>query len=459
MLWLHLHFYQLSLEHCAQAINSEDPWVVYQASSNEIKQLNHSAKKAGIEIGMGLAEAAALTTPLRITDYCEQTERQLLNYLACSLYQCAAEIALIPPHSLTIRIDTLTRYYGGVNNVWFALKSLLSQLEHQYHFASAWTPEAAEALARAQTNRFFTQQADIKKALYSLPLSRLLLSSKQHHSLARSGVKHVGQLFELPGTELGKRFDNKLLQYLYACRGETYPQRLFYHPPEQFDEHITVPFEIENTQHLLPYMTKVIERMGTFLRLRNKATQAVELTLHYREAEATELTIRKATLYFSDDEWLQLITLKLSTLILSAPVISFQVTALGLQEVGGQDNDFFHNRRHIFARQQLAGKLAARLGESSINTPKWPYDHRMQPDSKTMTHLTRYYSDLPGVVLKQPAPLSGTPKIEFGPVRVETAWWSDEKHKRDYYIAKNQHGQRMQIFREDNRWFINGWYV
>lgn len=459
MLWLHLDFYQLSLEHCAQAINSDDAWVVYHTPSNEIKQLNASAKKAGIDVGMGLAEAAALTAPLRIIDYCDQTERQLLNHLACCLYQCAAEITLIPPHSLAIRIDTLIRYYEGANNVWFSLKSLLNELAHKYHFASAWTPEAAEALARAQINTFYTHKDDIKKALYHLPLRCLLLSAKQHHALLRSGIKRVGQLLELSGTELGKRFDNTLLQYLYACRGETYPQRIFYHPPEQFDEHISLPFEIENTQHLLPYVTKALQRMETFLRLRNITTQAIQLTLFYREANAIELIIRKATPYFSHSEWLQLFTLKLSNLVLSAPVISVQFRAHALEEITGQNEDFFNNRRHIFARQQLAGKLAARLGESSISTPKWPHDHRLHPDTKTLTHLAHYYQDLPGLRLKQPKPLSGTPKIEFGPVRVETAWWSDAKHKRDYYIAKNHHGQRMQVFRENNQWFISGWYL
>ena len=66
---------------------------------------------------------------------------------------------------------------------------------------------------------------------------------------------------------------------------------------------------------------------------------------------------------------------------------------------------------------------------------------------------------IPAFILSQPQRLTETPKIEFGPVRIESGWWDNAPEQRDYFIALNQHGQRMQIFREQGGWYISGWYA
>ena len=66
MLWAYLYYYQLTLDQHQQAItqqlgsSADKPVIVYCEKNNGIKQLNDDARKAGIEVGHGLAQAAAL---------------------------------------------------------------------------------------------------------------------------------------------------------------------------------------------------------------------------------------------------------------------------------------------------------------------------------------------------------------------------------------------------------------
>ena len=112
--WLCLHFFRLTLDNAKAngSVPYEQPAVAYHQASNNVLQVNNCARKVGIEVGMGLAHAAALCENLTVIDYVEEIEQSQLRLLAASLYQCAAEISLQPPCRLFIRIDNLVRYYG-----------------------------------------------------------------------------------------------------------------------------------------------------------------------------------------------------------------------------------------------------------------------------------------------------------------------------------------------------------
>ena len=52
--------------------------------------------------------------------------------------------------------------------------------------------------------------------------------------------------------------------------------------------------------------------------------------------------------------------------------------------------------------------------------------------------------------------------IVSGPERIETHWWSGTDVRRDYYVAREQNGSRLWIYRErgaDKRWFLHGFFA
>ena len=461
--WLYVYCYRLTLDNALHAGVTDNslPVAVYHQKRNALIQLNRAARAAGIEQDMGLAQAAALCENLELIDYDESMELSLLKNLASQLYECVAEISVSPPDGLAIRIDNLVRYYGSYEQIWEAVKAVILSRNIRCHYASAWSPDAARVLARQQTNILLLENASIRRALNELPVSSLLLSQKESHALYRAGIKHLGALFELPATEIGKRFNSDLLKYLFSLKGDSYRAGPFYHPPATFEQTVILPFEVTGTDKLNVYLSKILKDLAIFLRLRNAGTQWLILTLCYRETDPVTLDIRKSDLRFSFDEWANLIALKLETTELAEPVIQFTLCAGEINEYAGKEADFFNARKHFFARQQLLSKLTARLGNQAVSDAGWPEDHRFTMAKASRSHACSEQAaqHIPAFILSQPQRLTGTPKIEFGPVRIENGWWDNAPEQRDYFIALNQHGQRMQIFREQGGWYISGWYA
>ncbi|OFC70462.1 Y-family DNA polymerase [Alteromonas confluentis] len=461
--WLCLHFFRLTLDNAKAngSVPDQQPAVAYHQASNNVLQVNSCARKVGIEVGMGLAHAAALCENLTVIDYAEEIEHSQLRLLAASLYQCAAEISLQPPCRLFIRIDNLVRYYGDYQQIWLAIKNTLHHREVNFVFACGWSPENAEALAKRGQSSFLLCDKKIENILAALPVQALSIADKHANALQRAGIRHAGELLKLPPTELGKRFDSELLKYLFALRGESQPQRLFYHPPANFSHSVLLTYEVEDATRLQRYLDQCLRDMELFLRLRNAGSQAINITLYFREAPEMPISVRKSDVRFSFSEWQQLIKLKLETLELPAPVTHFEFSSEKPRSYAADTADFFNSRKHLFARQLLFGRLAARLGEDAISVPHTLQDHRFtsgveSESDNTQDNLEEF---TPTYLLKHPQPLTDSPKIEFGPVRIESGWWDGNKEKRDYFIGRNQHGQRIQIFRENGNWFLNGWYA
>ncbi len=461
--WLCLHFYQLTLDHAVTDASTDDhlPVVVYQQASNQVLQVNAVAHQAGIDSGMGLAQAAALCENLTVIDHSEDMERSQLQHLAACLYQCVAEISLQPPCRLFIRIDNLVRYYGDYQQIWLAIKNTLQNRNVHYRFACGWDPETAEVLAKRGQSSFIVCEKKITAMLGELSVKALSIPDKHLNALLRTGIQHVGELLKLAPTELGKRFDSELLKYLYALRGESQPQRLFYHPPASFSHTVFLSYEIEDATRLQRYLEQCLVDMEIFLRLRNAGSQCIVIKLRFRDAPEMIVEIRKADVRFNFSEWQQLVKLKLETIELPAPVTHFDFISEKPQSYAADTADFFNSRKQLFARQLLFGRLAARLGEDAISAPLNMQDHRFTSGKAEGSDNEQDTAEesVPTYLLKQPQPMKDSPTIEFGPVRIESGWWDAKKEKRDYFIARNKQGQRMQIFRENGQWFLNGWYA
>jgi protein ImuB len=51
-------------------------------------------------------------------------------------------------------------------------------------------------------------------------------------------------------------------------------------------------------------------------------------------------------------------------------------------------------------------------------------------------------------------------KLCSGPERIESGWWDEHDVGRDYYTAKNAHGQSLWVFRDRRTrgWFLHGFF-
>ncbi|MEQ9072137.1 MAG: hypothetical protein RLO18_35760, partial [Gimesia chilikensis] len=52
--------------------------------------------------------------------------------------------------------------------------------------------------------------------------------------------------------------------------------------------------------------------------------------------------------------------------------------------------------------------------------------------------------------------------IVSGPERIETRWWSGEDQRRDYYVAQENGGSRLWIYRDrcgERCWYLHGYFA
>ncbi|WP_018984353.1 Y-family DNA polymerase [Salinimonas chungwhensis] len=460
MLWAYFHFNQLTIDTGDQETRLL-PAIVYEAGNNQVKQTNRRAQDAGVTPGMGMAQAAALCQSLHVIDYFEKSETQRLHAIANRLYQVASDIAVFVPDGLAIRLDPLIRYYDGLDNLWQTLVNELRQAGVTFNFGVAWSIEAAKVLAYHQHNQLLRAKSEIKKALSDCPLNATALTVKQQQTLQRVGIDSIARLLDVPATELGRRFDNKLITYLCSLKAEVFEKINFYHPPDTFESFIEPSYEISHTDRLLPYMQRLSDEFLTYARLRNMLTTSLHFTLHFREDAPMPVTVRAATALYKLAQWQSLIALKLEQLALSSPVINIALRVDELEEVDEQMSDFFDNRVHDFAYKQLISRLQTRLGESAIQFPSAGSDFRpekLHHDRQTDT-LNISSHPLPSIGLPQPKALREATQIEFGPVRIQTGWWDGAPVRRDYFIGRTDDGRRLHLFRDKSRqWFISGWY-
>ena len=268
----------------------------------------------------------------------------------------------------------------------------------------------------------------------------------------------------MPVQELGRRFDNNTIMYLTALRGETFPRVTLFRPLEHFDNFILLPFDIENTQHLTPFVTQQFEHLSHYLRARNLYTSSISVHIHFREAPVMDINIRSALPQSSVQSWLPLFSLKTENLVLPEPATAIALTCQQFEEMDTQNGDFFSDRFNDIAQKQLIGRLNAKLGDNSTFQPRAADSHQfeyMTVTESSVGNCTRNYaysSDItPTFTFDVPKPLIQATQICFGPVRLHSEWWHDSPTKRDYFIAQTEQCVKLLVFKdEESRWWVQG---
>lgn len=446
----------------SQELNPASPCVIYSSKANRVVQVSQGADDAGIQVGMGMAQTAALCPDLSIIPYDEEQETALLNMLAEHLYLLASDIVVIPPNGLALNIDRLLHYYHGLMPLWHTINSALRIHRVTFHYASGLSMASARVLAENAWDQVTTEKQRIKENLAGLPVTSLTIPGKHLTRLQRVGISHIGHLLTLDNSEISQRFDNQLLQYLCELRGDIAERVTFFRPAEKFSLRKELDYDIEQATALLPELTSLIQRACQFLRIRNRLTMELEFSLSCRDAPPVELRVAAAQATHHVDSWLSLTELRVGQLNLNAPVTHIKLCISHDEEGLATTEDFFNNRHHYFARMQLIGRLQARLGTESLFQVFPGDDHRFefvtqaQPDKKVPPTLLPGH---PTLLLNHPLPLNHNMHIEYGPIRIQTGWWDKQKIKRDYFIARTTDGRRASIFRENSEsWFVHGWF-
>ncbi|WP_105168405.1 Y-family DNA polymerase [Pseudoalteromonas sp. T1lg23B] len=462
-LWLYLHFKHLQLDSLTLSHKGE-PVVIVNGSSNRVVQVCTLAKQSGITVGMGLASAACLSEHLQVVAYDAQAEQTRLQEIAQWLYLATADISLFPPDGILLKVSNMLSLYQDLATYWQHIQAHLSHLELNYHYATGYSALAARLLARGRVDIITDDAALLQSSINGFDLLQTDLSEQICEQLKRVRISKLSQLLCIPVSELAKRFDIELVHYVGRLQGQLKYPLIFYVPEEQFSRHLTLLFELENLQWLTKPMAKLLKQLELFLQQRNKLAQQVLLTLQLRDAEPVSIQVAISSGESRAHAWQSLIELKLSNISLNAPIQAITISADYLLDNQYANNELFQSQQGQSEIPALIAKLQAKLGGRCVQGVAVDSDHRperafhfVDPShayikQKRITGLQR-----PSMLLPEVIPLQEKVTIYFGPERICTGWWDNQAVARDYYIARNEQGKWLWVYKEPSQqWFVQG---
>lgn len=419
----------------------------------------------------------------------ENHQQDLLDRLAAAAGAISSSVSQ-HPQALACEVRSSLRYFGDLNALHEklapALRAILNaeHLDAQFSFAACPTVTGCLLLARSGDNTLVYRRENLRSALGRLPVGVLEMSREQSRRLKNMGLRHLRDIWRLPMAGLRKRFGSDFVRQLQRALGEAPEPTSHYLPPPRFTTACELNYPLENSERLLPILDEMLAPLCDFLRQRDLSSGQLEFTLVHERREATPLVLGLRQASRSRAHFMLLLETQLSNLSLPAPVLAvrLEVTAfdafLGESEAllpGQADPDRGRSNLDLFMEQ-----LKARLGRQPVQTLDAVAEHCpeyacRQQDYEASRGQARPSpppplapNPRPFWLLPEPLPLTLRAgrlyhrrplELLNGPERIETRWWTGQDVRRDYYVAREQDGSRLWIFRERSgarRWFLHG---
>ena len=462
-LFLYIHFPRLQLDSLYNH-SEASATVIIDKQKNSIVQLNEVALNEGLRQGMGMGAAASLCQHLQIHPYQDGIEKEKLEEIAHGLYAVTADIVLFEPNGLLLDMSKMFTLYGGLENYWHVLKQHLDSLSLHYSYAAAYNPLAAQLLAQNHSNQIIENIEAHNQQLSSLPLSATSLTSKTVDKLKRIGVNDINALLNIPLTELAKRFDIHLVNYVGKLSGQFKHQLTSYQPPTQFKRRLELIYDIEQIRKLERPLLILLNKLEHFLRLRDQVAYQVNIKFHQRDADDSSFVIDSAQGDYKASRWLSLAQLTLESIKVSAPIHSITVSVEQSFDKRPINDDLFMGKKGQYSPLELISTLQAKLGKQAVMGIYLSEDSRPEYATQLCEPLAQYSVPSqvtpklrPSILLPKPQQLVDKVTIMQGPERLSTGWWDGYPVVRDYFVARCQLGRWLWVYRTpENKWFLHG---
>lgn len=478
MLWLALHFPLLPLEALAQ---SRSPSAV--VARGRIVVCDAEAGAAGVLPGQKLSTALGLQPGLAVGERDAARETQALKALACWAGRYTPTVSLRPPDALLLEIGGCLRLFGGGQAIVDGVLAGCAGQAYSVGWAVAPTPLGALWLARAGAAVWLDTARALDEALAGLSWAIPGWPPEVLRRLESFGLRHLGDLAQLPAAGLRRRLGNGPVDDWLRARGELPDPQLAFVFPEHFAERLELPSRVEHAEALAFAGQRLFSSLSGWLHARQSLARACSLQLTHDDGTPSELPLRLGEPCADEGRFMRLLREHLSRLQLAAPV---EAIALRVDEVVARSGDsaaLFAAAPSGEGRVACLERLRARLGEGAVQVVGMSADHRPECatrllDPQTVSAGGEMPASLAGRrplwLLPVPEPLAeqaGAPRWH-GPLqllspaeRLESGWWDEGEAeasgdlRRDYFVARNPRGQWAWIFRDAQGWYLHGLFA
>jgi protein ImuB len=477
------------------------PLVIYgkRGNADVLTAVDEAAERLGLHTGLAQAQARAMHPVLEAIAEDATADAALLDTIAdwCLCY--TPLIACDAPDGLLLDIGGCAHLYGGELELVADLGRRVARAGFAYRVAIAGTIGAAHAAARFGEPAAYAA-GDERDIMNPLPLAALRIDQATVASLARVGLKRIGDIVELPRSPLTARFGQSLMRQLDRALGaehEPLSPRLPVAPyvaEQRFHE------PIAREEDVLGTVERLAARLGVALERRGDGARRIELTLFRTDGAVRRIAVGCSRPLRDAQDIRALFSERLAALADAFdPGFGFDMARLAVvvAESAPPEQIGIGGAEDAGELVRLVDRLSARLGSQRVRRPIALDSHI--PERAAATVPAQMNGDMSGQalgwdafrrhraeadlaprplrLLTQPEPIEALaevpdgPPLRFrwrralhdvisaeGPERIEGAWWSEPGEPpsanlvsgnlaRDYFRVEDKSGLRFWLYR------------
>jgi protein ImuB len=469
--------------------------------------VDEATARLGLSPGLTLAQARAMHPGIDAVAEDIEADTALLESIADWCLRYTPLVACDAPDGLLLDISGCAHLYGGERALVADLSGRLEHAGFAYSLAIAGTIGAAWAAAHygkpashvssqvsSQVSSF--AGGEERALLAPLPLSALRIPSVTAASLARVGLKRIGDILDLPRAPLTARFGSEMLRQLDRALGREHEPLTPRLPVAPYVAEQRFAEPIAREDDVLAVTGRLARRLQFALERRGDGARRIELTLFRTDGMVRRIAAGTSRPLRDPDDIRALFVERLAALADAFdPGFGFDMARLSVivaepapsQQIGiGGGVDEAELCR-------LIDRLSARLGARRVQRLTAQDSHIPEVAEAALpaqavngdagwTAFRRYreeaaLSPRPLRLLTRPEPIEAVaevpdgPPLRFrwrralhevvaaeGPERIEGAWWSEHGGQalgnfasgnlaRDYFRVEDKSGLRFWLFR------------
>ena len=482
---------------------------------HRIVAANAVARECGVRPGQRRATALALAPHARLGEADPARDAAALMAVAHVLMGFTPAVSCGGDHVVLAEVQASLRYFGGLPRLLQRLHAALAPLGHALRLACAPTAQGAQWLAIGGDEAapaLPNTRADWRARIGAVPVARMAAAAPHRAALEALGLTTAAELWKQPRAGLVRRFGGELLADIDRALGDLADPRTALQPAPTFDSRLELFMRADDSAALLAGAAVLLNRLTAWAAAHRGLVAGFELRLHHEsrrkmiEDPSTRTTMLEIGLGepVSDTAHLHsLLRERLQRLPLAASVIELSLHCHSITPGAPPNTELFPSAASVGEGwQRLLERFEARLGPHNIQRLQPLADHRpelatavrqggeasptrprtqsvplnlavpagpMATASGDPAHWPRLKR--PVWLLREPQPLrdeGGTPMLSgkplwlvAGPERIEAGWWDGGYAARDYFIAQDNEGALLWVYRFRHAPEVGevGWYL
>jgi protein ImuB len=443
---------------------ADRPQAAHDTAGGQLRlvAVDEAAARMGVRTGQLLSDALAIAPRLDSQPRDRRAEQTWLEDLALVAYGFSHQVALTGD-GVVLEVGGSRRLHGPLDTLLTSLYEALATLGMTTRLGVAPVAAAASLMASAGA-RAETLDA-LEGTLADWPIERLELDATERRKLSGLGLKRIRDLVQLPRFELDRRLGQSVGRYLDQLHGRFETPLVYWQPPESFSRLVELPVPVRRTEALVFVLNRVLDGLEHWLRVRDERLTALHVTL-FPEDQGPKISFSAGLGQpgFQRDRLLEILKLKLEPVRITADIERLKVDADSVRGQRPPQADLWSGTNINDAWPALLDRLSARIGEDGLCGVAPKSDHRPEKawawSKPGTTAVAEDTPERPAWLLPEPRPCRvDALRLIDGPERIETGWWDGQDCRRDYWVAHDQRGHRLWVFREykpRDGWFVHG---